>query len=276
MTNVLNRRSCSIVFVAIAAVTTCVMSGLARAATLSTEDFSAMAARCAPAVAVRTLYAVALTESGLDPWALHDNNTGKSETPGTRDASLADARAWLGLGHSVDIGLMQVNSANLAALHMTILSALDPCVSMAGGAQVLRAAYGEGSTPADQQVALLLALSRYNTGSPLRGIMNGYVHRVMANADVGGAPLPAVGRDKPTQQSSDALTFDPDAPPAWNVAALGSYAQLHGAPWLISMPTTPPPLKAWPNHPALAPTTSTLVATNRPGASAQSSFRNPS
>jgi type IV secretion system protein VirB1 len=276
MSRVLNRRSCFILVAVIAALTTCIISRPAWAVSLSKEDFSAMAARCAPGVAVRTLYAVALTESDLDPWALHDNTTGKSETPGTRDASLADARLWLGLGHSVDIGLMQINSANLSALQMTILSALDPCVSMAGGAEVLRAAYGEGSAPADQRVALLLALSRYNTGSPLRGIMNGYARRVMANGAVGAVLLPTTGADTPTRRPSDALAPDPNTPPAWNVAALGIYAQQHGAPWLISMPTAPPPLRAWLDHPAAAPTMPTLVATNQPTASTQPGPRNPS
>ena len=177
----------------------------------------------------QTLAAVARTESGLDPWALHNNTTGVSETPASAQAALADAWAWVGQGDSVDIGLMQINSANLSALGMTARTALDPCASLAGrGAAVLQAAYGGGTTNADSQVALLEALSRYNTGSPLKGIMNGYVRTVMANAD--SAALPA-----PLGVKARTPPVDPNAPPSWDISATGAYAQSHGAAWLISL-----------------------------------------
>jgi type IV secretion system protein VirB1 len=146
----------------------------ARATTISAPAFANMAARCAPAVPAKTLEAVARTESGLDPWALHDNTTGVSEVPASEDQAQSDAAAWISRGDSVDVGLMQINSANFGALGLSAGAALDPCASLAGGAAVLQAAYGGGTTTAEQQVALLMALSRYNTGSPLKGIMNGY------------------------------------------------------------------------------------------------------
>jgi type IV secretion system protein VirB1 len=129
-------------------------------------------------------------------------------------------------GHSVDLGLMQINSANLPALGMTIGAALDPCSSLAGGAEVLRAAYGTGPVPTRQQAALLMALSIYNTGSPLKGIMNGYARQVMRHADeaasgFSASPLPPA--------------IAPDMPPAWDVSATGSYARTHGAPWLVPL-----------------------------------------
>ena len=206
----------------------------AQAAPLSEGEFAGLAARCAPAIAAQTLHAVALTESGLDPWALHDNTTGTSERPASFDAALAVAQSWLDRGDSVDIGLMQINSGNLAALGMTARTALDACASLAGGASVLQAAYGGGDSPADRQVALLLALSRYNTGSPFRGIMNGYVRRVMARVETGPASPAAVARGTPSP-ASDAAAPNPNAPPAWNVGAVGSYAQAHGAPWLVAL-----------------------------------------
>ena len=214
------------------------LSGAAHAAALSKTEFTAMAAHCAPTVAVRTLFAVAVTESGLDPLALHDNTTGRSEKPETFAAAVADARAWVGFGHSVDIGLMQINSANLSALNMTVQTALDPCISMAGGGAVLQAAYGGDGAPADDQVALLMALSRYNTGSPLRGIMNGYARTIMANAEEMGPPLP-VGGPARLSRASSAVAPDPDTPPAWNIGAVGAYAQARGALWLVALPAEP-------------------------------------
>ena len=234
MTATLNRRS-SILSATVAAVLgACVFHGLAQAESVSKETFRIMAARCAPAVQARTLYAVAVTESDLDPWALHDNTTGISEDEQTFDAALVDAQSWVGLGHSVDIGLMQVNSGNLSALNMTVRTALDPCASMAGGAAVLQAAYGGADTPADRQAALLVALSRYNTGSPLRGILNGYARRVLANAGALAVPLPMASPPL-LSRTSNALSPDSDAPPPWNVGAVGIYAQTHGAPWLVAL-----------------------------------------
>ena len=210
----------------------CGVPGAAGAAPLSRGAFEAMATRCAPAVPVTTLEAVAKTESGLDPWALHDNTTGVSEAPSSLQAALTDAWQWISRGDSVDVGLMQINSANLSALSMTPRAALDPCASLAGGAAVLQAAYGGGNTSAEQQAALLMALSRYNTGSPFEGILNGYAHRVIANADDKDDARTTATTVPPVQ--SVALA-DPNAPPSWNVWATAAYAQAHGAPWLIPL-----------------------------------------
>ena len=249
-----------------AAWTACGVPGTARAAPLSPIAFSALAARCAPSVPSEILRAVAQTESGLDPLALHDNTTGVSEQPGSMQEALTDAWTWIGRGNSVDLGLMQVNSANLDALDMTARTALDPCLSLAGGAAVLRAAYGGGKTNAEQQAALLMALSRYNTGSPFRGIMNGYARRVMANDTV--RPSPA------TDDSNDIAQTDPAAPPSWNIWATAFYAQSHGAAWLVSLgpsPYTPKPL----GLPAPASADDTRLANNQSNLSTQPTRRSP-
>lgn len=204
----------------------------AGAARLSQTAFAALAAKCAPAVPITTIRAVAQTESGLNPWALHDNTTGITAKPTSFEAALSEATRWIGEGHSVDLGLMQINSANLGALDMTARSALDPCASLAGGAAVLRAAYEGGKTSADQQAALLMALSLYNTGSPFKGIMNGYAHKVLAAVREEELPPPShtTGPEAPAA---------PDVPPPWNVWAGAAYAQKHGAPWLL--PLSPQP-----------------------------------
>jgi type IV secretion system protein VirB1 len=197
---------------------------------LSDVEFGNFVKQCAPAVPEQTLAAVARTESGFDPLALHDNSTGISEIPLSARTAFSDAAAWISRGDSVDVGLMQINSSNFSALGMSVQAALDPCASLAGGAAVLQAAYGGGRTGADQQVALLMALSRYNTGSPFKGIMNGYARRVMASAD-GADLLP------PREIGFQTLSSDPNAPPSWDISATGAYAQSHGASWLISLGT---------------------------------------
>jgi type IV secretion system protein VirB1 len=194
---------------------------------LPSGDFAAIARDCAPSVSPAILQAVAKRESGLDPLALHDDTTDQKERPENQVQAQTDASQWLHRGDSVDVGLMQVNSRNFQALGLSVHTAFDPCTSLAAGAAVLRAAYGGGSTPAEQQVALLMALSRYNTGSPWRGILNGYARTVLANKN----PQDVV---KISGNNMIDATSDPNIPPDWNVAEAGTYAEVHGAPWLIA------------------------------------------
>jgi type IV secretion system protein VirB1 len=254
MTIRLFEQRCALLFAAGAAWAACGVPRVAGAAPLSTTDFAALAARCAPSGPEATLQAVAQTESGLDPRALHDNTTNASEAPASLQVALTDVEQWIGRGHSVDLGLMQINSANLAALGMTTRSALDPCASLAGGAAVLQAAYGDSHTSAGQQAALLVALSRYNTGSPFKGILNGYARRVIANAHA----ATAAPSSSPVQTTTLA---DPKAPPSWDVWATAAYAQAHGAAWLIPLSPgasnraqtqQPPESKPLPMSPAAA------------------------
>ena len=153
----------------------------AGAAPLSAAEFEALAARCAPSVPAATLEAVAKTESALDPWVLHDNTTNHTAVPVSLPAALGRAKRWIDRGDSVDLGLMQIDSANLARLGLSIANALDACSSIQAGAHILQE---------DYRVALRDTLSRYNTGDPARGIINGYVARVEARvADIAASRL---------------------------------------------------------------------------------------
>jgi type IV secretion system protein VirB1 len=234
-----------------------------QAAPLAQSEFALLAARCASAVPAATLKAVAWTESGFDPWALHDNTTDRTENASSLELAVTDATRWIGQHHSVDVGLMQINAANFHALGMTMSDALDPCMSLAGGAAVLRAAYGGGVTPAEQQAALLMALSRYNTGSPFQGIMNGYARTVLENAGRGQEALPIL----PAPAS---LLTDPNAPPPWNVSAAGTYAQQHGASWIIDLAPSP----GAPGAPSTKPTSAAIP--EQFAASTNASFSMPS
>ena len=261
---------CALLIAAGAAWAACGAPGAARAAPISSADFGALAARCAPAVPSETLEAVARTESGLDPWALHDNTTGVSVKARSLEAALADARQWIGRGDSVDLGLMQINSANLGALGMTARAALDPCASLAGGAAVLQAAYAGGKSSAEQQAALLMALSRYNTGSPFKGIIDGYARRVIAAADAGASP-------RMSRTTPGAAPAPAGKPPSWNVWAVATYARTHGAPWLVALTPTqvpPPGDRASPaGRPATASPGATVVATNQASTTTQPTSR---
>src|SRR5260370_12467446 len=137
---------------------------LAMAAVLS------LAAKCAPDVAPDTIASIALAESGLDPLTIHDNTARQVFQSANLTGAIALAKDLImAQHHSVDLGLMQVNSANLARLGLSMTDAFDACQSIAAGGRVLSEAY---------QRALRGALSAYNTGDPKRGIANGYVSRV--------------------------------------------------------------------------------------------------
>lgn len=135
-----------------------------------------------PAVSPDVLISVAYTESGLDPLAIHDNATGAVLHPETREDAIALAYQLIAANHRPDLGLMQINSpANLNRTGLTVKSAFDPCASIHAGAQVLLDDYQDGATRREKQVAVLRALSAYNTGSGPAGLMT-YVPSVLASA----------------------------------------------------------------------------------------------
>lgn len=184
---------------------------------LSTAAIFALAAQCAPAVAPATLVSIAHVESRFDPLAIGVNGTRRVAV---QAASLADAvakaSALIAAGRSVDLGLAQINSRNLAWLGLSVEQAFNPCANLGAAGRVLRAAYALSS--ADQigeQAALRIALSRYNTGDPSRGFANGYVARVLYAATQ-FAPAPA--RSDSSVQDDPTVSAVPLSP-AWDVFA---------------------------------------------------------
>ena len=104
------------------------------------------------------LVGIAQRESGLDPLTLHDNASGEV----LRGAGVIEAaRRRIAAGHSVDLGAWQINSRNLSLLGLGIADAFEPCKSAAAAARLIE------------------LFSRYNTGSPTRGIANGYARSVL-------------------------------------------------------------------------------------------------
>jgi type IV secretion system protein VirB1 len=175
---------------------------------LTVATLTALALRCAPAAAPETLLAVAEVESGRNPFAIGVNRGAGAPPPAaTRDAAIAAARRLLARGANVDLGLAQINSANLGPLGLTVDDAFDPCRNLAAAARLLSADYQVARyTFADEQAALRRALSRYNTGDDTRGFRNGYVARVEAAA--AGRATPAA-RDAPSAPAWDAFSHAP-------------------------------------------------------------------
>ncbi|GAC1544744.1 MAG: hypothetical protein NVS3B16_13220 [Vulcanimicrobiaceae bacterium] len=77
----------------------------------------------------------------------------------------------LGVGHDIDVGYAQINSSNFGRFGLTVRSAFEPCTNVATGARILGAAYaGAARAYGEGQVALVHALSAYNTGGYFAGI----------------------------------------------------------------------------------------------------------
>lgn len=134
-------------------------------------------ATCAPFIAPPTLAAVIQVESGGDPLALNVNGIGRFKPTSRADAE-AIAKHFISRGRRVDIGLMQVDSTNLAGMGYSVNAMLDPCTNIQAGARILSEDY-QSALGAGQhgQQALAAALSAYNTGSLTAGFQNGYVAR---------------------------------------------------------------------------------------------------
>jgi len=183
-------------------------------------SFVQLAAQCAPTVHVDTLAAVARAESRFETNAINDNSARRRYSPADRAAASAIAVRLIALGHSVDLGLMQVNSANLRGLGLSVADAFDPCRSIAAGARVLRDGYRAPGAGVDAQPALLRAISRYNTGDVQRGFGNGYVARVQVAAEQVVPAIRIVGGGSPSL-AAPAMPAAPvvPQPPAWDVFA---------------------------------------------------------
>ena len=158
-------------------------------------DIAALQSRCLPAVPLTTLSAIIRVESGGNPnamqidfpralltqWHLPEGTLRLKRQPATQ----REALEWLDYferhGIFVDLGLMQVSTAEAQRRGLPVESLLDPCFNLRAGWQILDSAYQlEVKAYGPGQEALRHAISRYNTGDTRRGIDNGYLGRVIA------------------------------------------------------------------------------------------------
>lgn len=172
--------------------------------------FAELAGRCAPDVDPATLAAVVAAESDFNPLAIGVNGP---DAPKIRAASRAEAIAaaekLLSDGRSIDLGLGQINSANLDRLGLTPESAFDSCENLRATAAVLVENFERHRAPgAGDQAALTAALSTYNTGSATRGVSNGYVARVREKA--AAYRVPALSEATPSAPAAAPI-------PTWDV-----------------------------------------------------------
>ena len=90
---------------------------------------AALALACAPRVALDVLLSVAYAESPWHTLVIHDNVTGEAFAPTSKEAE--QISSWLiSGGHDPDLGLLQINAANVSRSGLTVATAFDPCASM--------------------------------------------------------------------------------------------------------------------------------------------------
>ena len=130
------------------------------------------------------MMAIVKVESGGNPLAINVNGSRRlTRQPSSKAEAMVWAEWLVGNGYSIDMGLTQVNSANLGKLRTNIGAMFEPCANLAAGANILAREYaGAAQRMGSGQDALRAALSAYNTGNHRAGFANGYVARVTAAA----------------------------------------------------------------------------------------------
>ncbi|OYX36572.1 MAG: hypothetical protein B7Y99_01015 [Caulobacterales bacterium 32-69-10] len=185
----------------------------------------ALATQCAPAIAPSTMLSIVSVESDFNPLAIGVNGMPSVTVIASSPAeAVTKASALIAAGRSVDLGLAQINSDNLAWLGLSVADTFDPCINLSAAARVLQDGYRRSDVATvGEQTALLTALSYYNTGHPRRGFANGYVTRVTTAAARLRPMLSSVGSGMPPEPSVLATSLSPIAvppvspPPSWDV-----------------------------------------------------------
>lgn len=153
--------------------------------------FFDLAQSCAPAVPPTTMTAIVKTESNFNPLAIGVNDKSKKITQPKSIAEAVNlANNLISAGYSIDLGLGQINSKNLPRLNLTVENIFDPCTNLKAANDIFYANYTTYFSQSNSHSeALVKTLSAYNTGSPTKGVKNGYVQRVISNSNVNPPPI---------------------------------------------------------------------------------------
>jgi Transglycosylase SLT domain. len=140
--------------------------------------------QCTPDVHPRTMAAIVEAESSRNIYAINVNSQGYNQPkPQTLEDAKATFESLKSQGLNFDAGLAQINSGNFDAYGLTSENVFDPCTNVATGGDILKQNFLNASESiADEQDALIAAISAYNTGNYQRGLKNGYVDRVKGKA----------------------------------------------------------------------------------------------
>ncbi len=170
----------------------------------------AMLEQCAPQIAPVTMSAIVQQESGGNPLSLHDNTSGKTYRPTSVAEAARIARELIASGHSVDIGLAQINSKNLPRLGLGVDQVLDPCANLHAAQTVLMEGWKRSGS-------LRGALSAYNTGKIRSAVGMAYGEKVFGKA---GVVVPAIPGGRVASWAAGGAALPPVRPViTWTPAA---------------------------------------------------------
>ena len=144
---------------------------------------SMLLSQCGTGVHPDTLNAIITVESNYNELAINDNSTGMSHHPKSKEEAIELTKYLYSIGHSLDVGLMQINSLHFNEPGIDYTMLFDPCYNVSIGTNILKSFYKDHSlnNPTDQpEITLLKALSSYNTGSPHKG--KKYVNKILKAA----------------------------------------------------------------------------------------------
>ncbi|MEX5452774.1 lytic transglycosylase domain-containing protein, partial [Stutzerimonas stutzeri] len=116
------------------------------------------------------VYAVADAGPVHLPWSVRKDMV-RSHFPASKDEAVELVKSLLKKGHTVSIGLSQVNDRNLKALGLSVEDVFDPCTNVSAGGKILTNFYQRAVKefgPGER--ALQAAISAYQSGNWDRGV----------------------------------------------------------------------------------------------------------
>ena len=169
---------------------------------MDSSAFVALALMCAPLVDPSTTRALVAVESGFNPHAIGVVGGALVRQPRNRAEALVTARALQADSWNFSVGLAQINLHSLQRLGLSLETAFDPCLNLAGMQAALTECL-ERTDPRqnDRQRSLRQALSCYYSGNFVTGFRHGYVRRVVdalrSPATLPASPPPLVSSELP-------------------------------------------------------------------------------
>lgn len=142
----------------------------------------AMVAQCSPNMHPVIVQAIVKTESSFNPFAIGVNKGAGRLTrqPTNYTQAVQTAKHLLAQGANIDMGLGQINSANMSWLNLSVEQAFTPCANLKALQHVYQSCYSRAGN-AGSGNRMERAFSCYNTGNTRNGFTNGYVAKVMKN-----------------------------------------------------------------------------------------------
>lgn len=163
------------------------------------NDFLQYAKSCSPNVDSKIIQALTQIESNFSPFAINVNGGYVLEQQPKNLEDAYKAIIWLQKhNYNYDVGLLQINSNNFMGLNKTAFELLEPCNNLKASSIILTNCYKKALKQSYvDDIAILHALSCYNTGDLHKGITNGYVDkfkRAYVKFDKNSIVIPAISQ----------------------------------------------------------------------------------